>query len=717
VSQLDQATKVIRFGVFEVDLRTAELRKQGVRVRLSGQSFQVLEALLLRPGELVTREELKQKLWPTDNFGDFEHGLNAAVNRVREALGDSSDNPRFVETIPRRGYRFIAQVDNGIAEANVPPEAAPAPSQNGQEPTTADVASQPAPALRRRWIPAAVALVLLISAGALLFLRFRDRQSSDGHSASQQDLRPVPLTTLPGQEVSPSFSPDGSQVAFAWDGGNSSAPNPFNLYVKAIGSENIEQLTHEPADFIVPAWSPDGSTIAFARKGGEKPGVFSVPARGGAERKLADASLDQQLFISLSWSPDGRQLVYYTVDGLRVLAPESGEVRTVETPGCDADAPAFSPDGKWIAFTCRLHGDHYLDLLSLKGGTTKHLLKGWDCQTAWTNDSQRIVITGAGGGIWEININGGEPRRLISAENALRPAVASRGNRLAYMVWQSTTNVWQGDTRTGLTRSAVAPSIVEQRDPDISPEGKRIAFESERSGFHEIWVANLDGSDAVQLSNFRMATGTGSPEWSPDGRKIAFDSRVTGKASLYVVDPTTALPKQISTNGIPAMMPRWSADGNWIYFTSASPEPAEIEALYRVRSQGGIPERVAQARGYNAQQSKDGHLLYFAAGQTDTPIKVLNVETGEQHGLAGMPTVGDGNDWVLGSNGIFFVVWGSKPGVDFYDFSSQRVTRRLSFDRQPDWWGGLSLSPDETWLAYSQVDQSSSHLMLVEGFR
>jgi TolB-like protein/DNA-binding winged helix-turn-helix (wHTH) protein len=120
------------FGVFEANLETAELRKQGVRIRLPGQSFQVLEALLLRPGELVTREELKQKLWPSDSFGDFEHGLNAAVNRVREALGDSSDNPRFVETLPRRGYRFIAPVESPRPES-IPSQVssvAPAPKAN-----------------------------------------------------------------------------------------------------------------------------------------------------------------------------------------------------------------------------------------------------------------------------------------------------------------------------------------------------------------------------------------------------------------------------------------------------------------------------------------------------------------------------------------------------------------------------------------------------------
>src|SRR5580658_1087022 len=168
---------------------------------------------------------------------------------------------------------------------------------------------------------------------------------------------------------------------------------------------------------------------------------------------------------------------------------------------------------------------------------------------------------------------------------------------------------------------------------------------------------------------------------------------------------------------MPAMMPTWSADGKWLYFTSASTEPAEREALYRVPLQGGIPERVAQARGYNARQSKDGRLLYFAAGQDNTPINVLNVATGELHALNGMPSLSCGNDWALGSKGIFFVVWDPKPAIDFYDLSTQRVTQKILFDRQPIWWGGLSLSPDETWLAYSQIDETSSHLMLVQGFR
>jgi DNA-binding winged helix-turn-helix (wHTH) protein len=162
VNESSSGARVVRFGVFEVDLRTAELRKQGARIRLPGQSFQVLEALLLRPGELVTREELRQKLWPSDSFGDFEHGLNAAVNRVRDALGDSSNNPRFVETLPRRGYRFIAPVQR---EAD---GAVKSPAAEREEAADPDAAVPPSvdgrvrQSVRRHWLWFALAAIAVL---------------------------------------------------------------------------------------------------------------------------------------------------------------------------------------------------------------------------------------------------------------------------------------------------------------------------------------------------------------------------------------------------------------------------------------------------------------------------------------------------------------------------------------------------------------------------
>src|SRR5580765_4462639 len=111
VLELVPNSQVMRFGTYEVDLRLGELRKNGIRVKLTGQPFQILVLLLEHPGDLVTREQLQRRLWPSDTFVDFDRGLNAAINRVREALGDSAENPRFVETLPRRGYRFIAHLE------------------------------------------------------------------------------------------------------------------------------------------------------------------------------------------------------------------------------------------------------------------------------------------------------------------------------------------------------------------------------------------------------------------------------------------------------------------------------------------------------------------------------------------------------------------------------------------------------------------------------
>jgi len=711
VREPEQATRVVRFGVFEVELCTAELRKQGVRIRLPSQSFQILEALLLRPGELVTREELKQKLWPTDTFGDFEHGLNAAVNRVREALGDSSDNPRFVETLPRRGYRFIAPVESSQTE-QIPSKTQP----SSQAPKAKDAS--------RGWTirPSvfAFAAVLLIFAG-LLYLVHRKGKQGQAAEPGNQDVRVSPLTTLPGNEMWPALSPDGKQVVFAWDGGRTTGKSAFDLYIKAIGAERIAQLTHQSAEAMIPAWSPDGSTIAFIRVNGSERRVFTMSVLGGPERKLDDFTDELYTDVSsLSWSPDGRQLVYGGNGDLRLLTVETGEVRTIERPAqCKAAyIPVFSPDGQWIAFLCySVNGTYEIYRTSQKGEHAKslHVFPDIPESIVWSGDSRRIILADSGG-LLEIDGNGGQPHRLPFAQTEVGEQIASRGNRLVYVQMHDSVNIWRVDLKSGLSRSLLTPTSRDQRAPAISPDGKRIAFESDRSGTQEVWMANLDGSDAVQLSDFRALTGT--PRWSPDGRKIAFDSRASGEAALYLVDPETVLPKRIATNTIPASVPTWSFDGKWIYFTSETSHSSAQGAIYRVAPTGGIPELVIKTHGYNVQHSKDGRFLYFFAAKIETNglIHVLDLATGEEQPLKGMPNVDYPPNWVVGSKGIFYFDSASDPAaIAFYEFSSARVTRRIPIGKPPEYLGGLALSPDETWIAYSQSDTQGSDLMLADG--
>ena len=380
-------------------------------------------------------------------------------------------------------------------------------------------------------------------------------------------------------------------------------------------------------------------------------------------------------------------------------------------------SPSSHPMGNRLRFLCHTaSGAVDLYRISPKGDLAKNLHTFVDEPTvAWSGDSQHIIFADTGG-LLEIGANGGQPRRLSFAQTAVSQdeQIASRGNRLVYVQLQVNVNIWRVDLKSGLTRSLLAPTSRQQRAPSISPDGKRIAFESDRSGSQEVWVANLDGSDAMQLSDFHVLTGT--PQWSPDGLKIAFDSRASGEPALYLVDPSTALPKRIFTNGIPACVPTWSADGKWIYFTSVSSQRFEDDPIYKVAPEGGTPELVTRTHGYKVQESRDGRVLYFFAGDTNAPIRILNRATGQEQPLKGMPNVGYITDWVVGSKGIFYIDRASTPAaVAFYAFSSARVTRRFPIEKQFDEWGGLALSPDETWIVYSESDTRGSDLMLADG--
>jgi DNA-binding winged helix-turn-helix (wHTH) protein len=214
----NRSVQIVRFGLFEADLQTGELRKNGVRVPLQGQPFQVCAILLSRPGELVSREELRQQVWPEDTFVDFDHALNTAITKIRLALGDEADNPRFVETLPRRGYRFIAPVEkpSSPTSALVPPEE---PIQRLTPKT--------------RWI-ARVALSLGLHSAVGIWRFARSRAE-----AELPPLEVVPMAAMAGSESDPAFSPDGNQVAFAFG----AEKNKCGIYTVMVDGDKPLRLT------------------------------------------------------------------------------------------------------------------------------------------------------------------------------------------------------------------------------------------------------------------------------------------------------------------------------------------------------------------------------------------------------------------------------------------------------------------------------------------
>ena len=255
----------LRFAAFEVDPHKGELRKHGLRIRLQDQPFKILIALLEKQGEVVSRDELRERIWGSETFVDFNHGLNAAVNRLRDALGDSADNPRYVETVARRGYCFIAPVE-GLA-------APVAPASVDDPPVIETIESSPAaspmPARgggfssRLLWTGVAV----LTAAGVAGIGLWWALPRSAGPSP-----RLVQVTSLSGSETMPTFSPDGAQIAFVWNGEKES---DADIYVKLVGSESALRLTKDPGADLLPSWSPDGRNIAFVRIHGTT-GIYLV---------------------------------------------------------------------------------------------------------------------------------------------------------------------------------------------------------------------------------------------------------------------------------------------------------------------------------------------------------------------------------------------------------------------------------------------------------
>src|SRR5262245_22657331 len=238
---------VVRFSSFELDMRTGELRKSGVRISLPDQPFQLLKTLLDRPGELVTRDELRQRLWSAETFVDFEHGLNAAVRRLRDALGDSAETPRFVETLPRRGYRFIAPLIQEPAADSMPPSA----SISALQPLAAP-AKAASPRRARFVTVAALAATALVAAGLW-----------SGRAAGVSGLSGQRLVTdYRGSHGWGSFSPDGKMIAYTSD-----ADGSDQVWVKNLAAGDPIQLTFGPPGVGRLAWAPAGDQIVFAKAG------------------------------------------------------------------------------------------------------------------------------------------------------------------------------------------------------------------------------------------------------------------------------------------------------------------------------------------------------------------------------------------------------------------------------------------------------------------
>jgi serine/threonine protein kinase len=539
----------------------------------------------------------------------------------------------------------------------------------------------------------------------------------------------VPFTSFPGSKSEPVFSPDGNAIAFAWTG---EKDDNQDIYVKLIGAGTPLRLTtHPDADFS-PAWSPDGRFIAFFRQSPTGGAYYLVPSLGGAERKLADAYTSQIVFGRLlDWSPDGKFLVVGdqlspndSRSSIVLISIESGQKRTMPSPSVPYLAsPAFSPDGKNLAFVAGSgYFSHDIYVARVAGGEPRRLTfdnRGIQGLT-WTSDSTEIIFSyNRGGlyGLWRVSVSGGAPEPLSAVgEDSFQPSISRQGNRLAYLRRRTNINIWrtEGPSWAGAkgAPAKLISSTRSQSDLDISPNGQKIAFRSDRSGANEIWICDSSGSNPVQLTSL-SASNSGTPRWSPDGQQIAFDSRKEGHSDIYVISAEGGSPRRLTTEPFENNVPSWSRDGRWIYFSS---DRTGTMQLWKVRVQGGPAVQVTKEGGFAAFESPDDKFLYYVKAFAG-PIWRMPIEGGKEIRILDQNI--RWSYWRVVEKGICFLDWGATPPeIKLFDFDTRRLKRITTVDREKGFvgGGGFAVSPGGKSVIFARIDHIDSDIILVEDF-
>jgi Tol biopolymer transport system component/DNA-binding winged helix-turn-helix (wHTH) protein len=716
---------IYEFGGYHLDRGARGVSLRGRPIALAPKSFDLLLLLIERRGRVLERDELIRELWP-DTVVE-EANLTFQVSTLRKALGE--DGSKWIETVPKHGYRFTAPVremrPQGTAAAQGSPVSAKSPA-------------------RRAWPVVAILLAAAVAVAALAWWRRRPSTEPPG---ALRGLIPVPLTTYPGAEIYPTLSPDGSQVAFSWDGSRDN----FDIYLKLVGPGEPHRLTTDPALDFSPAWSPDGRQIAFLRSlapgENDRCGIYVIPALGGAERRLAEIDLTTtpgaagRLAGRLAWTPDGRWLAAAGQFGrdhpseVWLLSGETGERRRLsvasDVHGGGDVGPAFSPDGRFLAllrYATRSVGDVYLLPLDPGYATAGPLVRlthenrsvGGPC---WNAQGNRILYSSGGAlgyrTLKMVEIDLAHPQRrfepvpLPAGEQATM--LASARDRLVYAREQRDTNIWRLPlpASKGQGPTLLVASTFDEHNPDFSADGKRITFTSTRSGTEEIWVANADGSEATQMTSFG-GPNTSNSRWSTDGRTILFNSRRSGSSDLYVLDVATRSTRRLTDDPSEEYEPRWSRDGNLIYFVSTQSGRPEV---WKIPSGGGPAVQVTRQGGLAAFESADGRWLYYAKDMSHpSSIWRVPVDGGEETKV--LDGLSYSFNFAVTDKGIYLLaVRGSSHigSIEFFDFATGKSTSLHTLDRP--FWFGFALAPDERSILFSKIDSHGSDLMLVEDLR
>ncbi|MDT7816002.1 MAG: hypothetical protein QOJ42_5918 [Acidobacteriaceae bacterium] len=541
----------------------------------------------------------------------------------------------------------------------------------------------------------------------------------------------APFANEIGQEFSPAISPDSEHIAYTWDGNKDN----YDIYIKDVGKGTVSRVTQDASAELNPAWSPDGAKLVFLRLAGERAHVVIKDTTTGEERVLTDTQTPASTWLADSnpffgchgpaWSPDGQSIVVADQQaadrgyGLYSVAVKTGSRRPLTTPpGVQRDTcPRFSPDGRNLAFVRYVsHGISEVHLMAADGSDQRQLtsdrrtIRGLD----WSGDGRQIIFSSLRQGGFQlraIDRNGGESHLVpVTTTSAVDPSISSKGNWLAFTELEENWNVW----RVRLTASGMGkPELLlsstgKNHSPSYSPDGRQIAFVSDRSGSPEIWLAEKDGANLRKLTSFN-GPWLGSIRWSPDGKTIAFDARPAGHSGIFTMPVSGGSPIPLQQDAFEERRPTWSHDGQSIYFNSNRGGSLQI---WKRSLRTGEMKTIGPPDTNESTESGDGSFLVFTNNGYElwrskpdgTGVERLLTQRRPEPGL----------DWSLAQDGVYFASHqGEEAGIFFYRFSD-RTTRSIGSPEKPFAPGtpSLCVSPDGKWLLYAQLDHVSSDIKI-----
>jgi Tol biopolymer transport system component/DNA-binding winged helix-turn-helix (wHTH) protein len=618
----------LSFGTFELDRESGQLLKRGLPLRVQEKPLQLLLLLLEHPGEIVSREDLQRRLWPNGTYVDFDKGLNTAVKKLRYALGDLPDKPVFIETIPRRGYRFIAPVSgNGVrpgeplaSEAIFPTSTAKTESIAGRSEKAFHFSNQPAGA-RKYWYSLVAALFLLPALVLVKYGKFSRKPALDLQNTELTEL------TNNGKVRQMAISPDGLSLAYARNDGLEQS-----LWLKRINSGTETQLlTADTVNFAGMEFSPDGHFLYFVRSEKSNP-VFSylcrIPAEGGTvEQLIRDAG------TPVSFSPDATQLVYtrgyprrkiFEVRVANVDGTGDHLLATVAGNEVFDSGPTWSPRNDSIAVSAHLTGQRRrfaLYLISLSKATQTELYSSTGAigRPLWIEGGRELIVVlkdlkSHRGQLWTVSTSSAEAHRVTNDLTDYDSAVdlTPDGKRLAVIANGAVSNLWIAGA-TDLSH----PSQVTSGEPTLYQvrelsDGRLIAVGT------RLWIINRDGTHRMPI------TSLNNPEWiEPCGRFLLAVTSTNGQKVLTRVAHDGSNETALTSGDV--LFPACSPDGQFAYYLNGV-HPEKIRKISVV--DGSISE-IADVLGDtlfgNIVVSPDGKYLAYPYQQYSPPVVELAV--------------------------------------------------------------------------------------------